>query len=227
VKVAYHLPSSKCSLGEKFSYPHRLQRHFEHYQGCYGIRRACCLLAFRGKLLRDSQDKYSSLCVVAWKTAASLGLCAVCWKGSGIAEQGREKKSPKPSWSLFSPHHYTEIVQNMLVWVGGWVAVFSPPQENVFFQPEIIFAICLAFWCWAQKWAVEMLCHLSGKVNILVSLSNFLLSAQVSSLKTKHTFSFQSNSSQNLLTKTCGSAHLWVQSSTQTHILSCKKKWFW
>lgn len=92
------------------------------------VRKACCALAFRGKLLGVSQGRYSFLHPVAWKTAASLELHTVCWVGCVFAK--RTERKPKTQLKPFFRHHYTKIVQNKwFKWVG--MVCFLPLLENV------------------------------------------------------------------------------------------------
>lgn len=83
----------------------------------------------QGKLLKVSQGRYSFLHLVAWKTAASLGLCTVCWMGCVFAE--RTERKPKTKLKPAFHHHYSKVVQNKWFrWVG--MVCFLPLQENVF-----------------------------------------------------------------------------------------------
>lgn len=190
VRVAQRLSLSKCSFGEKFSL---FAETLWTLSGLPWGQESMLCAGLQGKLLRVSQDKYSFLCFVTWKTAASLGLCALCWMGSGFAGKGR-KKTPNQAEACFP---FTTIQRLFKICgfghVGGWL--FSSPQENVFVSQKSSFWSASTFD--AELRSVQYRCSVTslGRWIFLVSLSNLLLSAQVSSVK-KHTFSLQGNSNQ-------------------------------
>lgn len=93
----------------------------------WGQERVLCA-GLQRRLLRGSQDKYSFLCFVAWKTAASLGLCTVCWMWNVFVGKSRETNTHRKQTSPWI------TVQRLLKKKKKWnlcLCVFLPWRNSL------------------------------------------------------------------------------------------------